>query len=109
MPSALEYFGHMFFFAGFLAGPNHHYNQYKAMIEGLAPASSAALTGAGTQASHPLPRATVAAYSKMVLAFVFMVTSLAPAILYGYSAKMELLADDEFVANVCRPGSAGPA
>ena len=34
MPSVLEFFGHMFFFAGFLAGPNHHFNLYKAMIEG---------------------------------------------------------------------------
>ena len=35
VPSPLEFFGHCFFFAGFLAGPTHHFNQYKAVIEGL--------------------------------------------------------------------------
>ncbi len=33
-PTFLEYFGHVFFFPGFLAGPVHFFTDYKAYIEG---------------------------------------------------------------------------
>ena len=36
-PSVLEYFGHVFFFPAFLAGPLHFYSQYKDFIEGKTP------------------------------------------------------------------------
>ncbi len=54
----------------------------------------------GTQDTKPVPRAGLPAYQKMVLALVYMVLSLAPALLYGYSTDMKLLVDDDYVASV---------
>ena len=40
VPSLLEYFGHVFVFTGFLAGPNHQFRDYKAFIDGSVKAPS---------------------------------------------------------------------
>jgi hypothetical protein len=43
LPSVLEYAGHVFFFGGFLAGPNHYFNQYMDLIHGTAVVCTALL------------------------------------------------------------------
>lgn len=47
-PTLLELLGHTFFFSNVLAGPNHHFHEYKQFIEGVGKESTYTTTGSET-------------------------------------------------------------
>lgn len=84
VPSLLEFYGHVFFFASFLAGPNHHFNQYMDMIR-------------GKHNQDKVDRAGFVAYRKLILGLIYMLLTLLPGMLYGYNVDMRQLVNDEWL------------
>jgi hypothetical protein len=94
----------MFFFAGFLAGPNHHFNQYQALIHGLLSHHRIIVGFSPRQVviflvGRVTPSPIVPALSKLCLSFVFLAIRFLPAI-FSIPANIELLADDQYNATV---------
>lgn len=82
VPSLLEYFGHVFVFTGFLAGPNHQFRDYKAFIDG----------------SVKAPSCFFVALGKLLVSFVFIGVKFIPGAVFNYNADMNLLIDPTFLA-----------
>jgi hypothetical protein len=53
-----------------------------------------------TTSTNYIPSSWLASLSKMFLAFVFIAVTFLPPV-FKYSAKMDLLVDDEYLATVC--------
>lgn len=83
VPSFLQFFGHIFAFFSFLAGPNHQYQDYINMIEGRG------------DFGRP-PSAFVVALKKILGACLCMVVSKVPGLI-GYDATYVLLINQDFL------------
>jgi len=79
-PTPLEYFGHVFFFPAFLAGPMHFFTDYRAFIEGKTSTDGGAF----------------AAAKKFLFAFLCMGVNRLPGFL-GINNSMNLLIDEKYV------------
>lgn len=79
-PTLLEYFGHVFFFPAFLAGPMHFFTDYKAFMEGHTHTEGGAF----------------AAAKKFVYAFLCMGCNRLPGFL-GIDNSMLLLANEKWI------------
>lgn len=71
VPNLLEFFGHVFFFPGFLAGPVHQIRDYLNFIH-------------GTESHGKTPSGVLVALKKLLIAIVCIAIQQSPAAMFGF-------------------------